>query len=544
MLTQNLASGGIVELTVTSNVQHGQQFVIKRRYKQQPVITTMDGTVSPLTVHDILPSIEIYGQNEIMEIARDELKIRNVAERLFSIPKELLEKTSAAHEALVENSSMISGIEQQLKTSDTSLEELPSIQAKLKYYTEAGLDDKLAIFRRLSSEEGQFNAIQKSLNIKPTHYQKITVGEYQNCELVAISKEVEEFNNKVDELNSQYDELIKKLRQSFDDHKKKWECGKAKHDDQLKQSLKSMEGIQDMSSQEIVNEYSELVKKLEESKPLAEKQKELEIELRRANESRTTLIEKYKTLCDERDRCLSKNIKKINKKKLCGTVQLDIKFRQNKIKLIDYLIPLMTGVGERSISGIGEYDDFDVFTFANDCREGPDKLIEIYGLTKRVADIIVSTLTEENLRNIEEMVLEDIVEIDLNVNGKFKKLKDLSKGQQCTAILNLLLLDNKDPLIIDQPEDNLDNSFIAENLVKTLRSNKIKRQYILATHNANIPVFGDAEQIITMEEEEGYGRIAIDGLGSIDDQGVKDKVIGILEGGPDAFRMREEKYGI
>lgn len=68
--------------------------------------------------------------------------------------------------------------------------------------------------------------------------------------------------------------------------------------------------------------------------------------------------------------------------------------------------------------------------------------------------------------------------------------------------------------------------------------------YILATHNANIPVFGDAEQIITMEEEEGNGRIAIDGLGSIDDQGVKEKVIGILEGGPDAFRMREEKYGI
>lgn len=183
MLAQNLASGGIVELTVTSNIQHGQQFVIKRRYKQEPVITTADSTVSPLTISDILPSIEIYGQNEIMEIARDELKIHNVAERLFSIPKELLEKMSAAHDELVENSSMISGIEQQLKAADTSLEELPSIQAKLKYYTEAGLDDKLAIFRRLSSEEGQFNAIQNSLNLKPTHYQTITVGEY--CRLPA-----------------------------------------------------------------------------------------------------------------------------------------------------------------------------------------------------------------------------------------------------------------------------------------------------------------------------------------------------------------------
>ena len=544
MLAQNLASGGIIELTVTSNVQHGQQFVIKRRYKQEPVITTTDGTVSPLTVSDILPSIEIYGQNEIMEIARDELKIHNVAERLFSIPKKLLENMGAAHEALVENSSMISGIEQQLKAADTSLEELPSIQAKLKYYTEAGLDDKLAIFRRLSSEEGQFNAIQNSLNLKTTHYQKITVGEYQNLELIAISQEIEDFNSKVDELNSQYDGLLKKLKQSFSDHKKKWEDGKSEYDDQLKQSLKSMEGVQDMSSQDIVDEYSDLVKKAEECKPLAEKQNRLKAELSSAEESRATLIENYKTICDERDRCLKQNVKRINRKKLCGTVRLDIKFRQNKKKLLDYLTSHLIGVGEKSISGIAEYDDFDVFTFANNCRQGADKLIENYGLTKRVADTIVSTLTGENLRIIEEMELEDIVEIELNVNGKFKKLKDLSKGQQCTAILNLLLLDNKDPLIIDQPEDNLDNSFIAENLVKTLRSNKIKRQYILATHNANIPVFGDAEQIITMEEEEGNGRIAIDGLGSIDDQGVKEKVIGILEGGPDAFRMREEKYGI
>lgn len=55
-------------------------------------------------------------------------------------------------------------------------------------------------------------------------------------------------------------------------------------------------------------------------------------------------------------------------------------------------------------------------------------------------------------------------------------MENLSKGQQCTAaILNILLLDNKDPLIIDQPEDNLDNSFIAENLITTIQENKIKR---------------------------------------------------------------------
>ena len=134
--------------------------------------------------------------------------------------------------------------------------------------------------------------------------------------------------------------------------------------------------------------------------------------------------------------------------------------------------------------------------------------------------------------------------IELEVDGKFKPIDKLSKGQQCTAILNILLLDNKDPLIIDQPEDNLDNSFIAENLVELIRENKIKRQYIFATHNANIPVFGDAELIIAMEEADGKGLISEKGIGSIDACEVKNKVVKILEGGADAFQMRKRKYNI
>ncbi|MEJ7517623.1 hypothetical protein WL766_14235, partial [Staphylococcus pasteuri] len=80
-------------------------------------------------------------------------------------------------------------------------------------------------------------------------------------------------------------------------------------------------------------------------------------------------------------------------------------------------------------------------------------------------------------------------------------------GQQCTAILNLLTLSNDDPLLVDQPEDNLDNSFITNNLVENTRKLKINRQFIFATHNANIPVFGDAELIVTMENENGQGII-------------------------------------
>ena len=102
------------------------------------------------------------------------------------------------------------------------------------------------------------------------------------------------------------------------------------------------------------------------------------------------------------------------------------------------------------------------------------------------------------------------------------------------------MLDNNDPLIIDQPEDNLDNSYIANNFVDGLRDYKLNRQFIFATHNANIPVFGDSELIVVMEEIDGQGSIAENCIGSVDNADVKTAVINTLEGGNIAFQMRRQ----
>ena len=75
-------------------------------------------------------------------------------------------------------------------------------------------------------------------------------------------------------------------------------------------------------------------------------------------------------------------------------------------------------------------------------------------------------------------------------------LDGLSKGQKATAILLLIMLEPEAPLIIDQPEDDLDNRFITEGVVPMLRDAKPRRQFVMATHNANIPVLGDAELIV------------------------------------------------
>ena len=114
-------------------------------------------------------------------------------------------------------------------------------------------------------------------------------------------------------------------------------------------------------------------------------------------------------------------------------------------------------------------------------------------------------------------------------------------------MLLLLLLKSDAPLVVDQPEDDLDNRFITEGVVPKMREEKRRRQFLFSTHNANIPVLGDAELIIGLtakgEAETGKAFIKPDHIGSIDAEPVRDLVGDILEGGRDAFETRRLKYG-
>lgn len=96
-------------------------------------------------------------------------------------------------------------------------------------------------------------------------------------------------------------------------------------------------------------------------------------------------------------------------------------------------------------------------------------------------------------------------------------------------------------MIIDQPEADLDNRYIYEVVVKLLRQRKFSRQIVVATHNANIPVNGDAELIIALGVENRMGNVI--GLGSIDRPQIKELVTNIMEGSAEAFRLRRERYG-
>jgi hypothetical protein len=117
----------------------------------------------------------------------------------------------------------------------------------------------------------------------------------------------------------------------------------------------------------------------------------------------------------------------------------------------------------------------------------------------------------------------------------------LSDGQRHTILLTIAMLaESNVPLVIDQPEDDLDNAFIFSSIVTTLRSIKERRQVILVTHNANIAVLGDSELILPMRRDNNCGQSR--DRGSIDSEATQRCVLDILEGGSDAFLRRKEMY--
>jgi ATPase subunit of ABC transporter with duplicated ATPase domains len=158
----------------------------------------------------------------------------------------------------------------------------------------------------------------------------------------------------------------------------------------------------------------------------------------------------------------------------------------------------------------------------------------------QMARLIAYLADNPNLYGLEGAVFDDRLEITLYDGGVAKPVGQLSKGQMATALLPLILRSADYPLVFDQPEDDLDNRFIYSTLVETITRLKSERQLIFVTHNANIPVLGEADQVVVMSMETPV-QAAPPLTGSVED--VKTHILTLLEGGADAFRRRQRKYG-
>jgi DNA repair ATPase RecN len=139
---------------------------------------------------------------------------------------------------------------------------------------------------------------------------------------------------------------------------------------------------------------------------------------------------------------------------------------------------------------------------------------------------------------------DDDVEIALAV-GKagYVPIQNLSAGQRSVAVFPLLLRNSKGPLVIDQPEDNLDNRYIADIIAPDLLQRKQGQQYLVTSHNANLVVLTDADLIAHVDADGAHASFAAVGFLSCSTSAVRDAVLNVLDGGDAALSARQRKYG-
>ena len=157
----------------------------------------------------------------------------------------------------------------------------------------------------------------------------------------------------------------------------------------------------------------------------------------------------------------------------------------------------------------------------------------------------VGSLMPESIDRLNIWYPEDSVEVQYSASGDgrhFRSIQEGSPGQKTAALLAFLLSYGEEPLILDQPEDDLDNHLIYDLIVTQLRQVKLRRQVIVVTHNANIVVNGDAELVVALEARHGETKKECEGC--LQEQEVRETICAVMEGGRKAFEDRYRRIAL
>ena len=562
ILKNNLGNEkGMVEVVVRSAAMHGRKFAVSRKYGNQPAVIDADGNISPYQPRDLLPGIELYGQNEIYEMTRDEQSRNQLIERFLEGDHEnfdaAIEKVLSS---LQSNRESIKRALVQKSDIETEVERLPKLLDQAKQFQELGIDEKLKIIPKLEKEKqlsGRINdevsRVKDAVNtLKDSLPDTVFLSDASldglpHAELLKQQRDVlDALKASLTQTAEQLGKIVYASEEKLLPVQQQLMDKQLAEEQQLENAFKEIPASQGKTGRQIGAEYQTLLKQIEQIRPKQTTLQNRQAQIDELYKQRKKLLLELDQQTSARASAMQKSVKRLNRK-LDEKVRLSLKSEGNRQLLVDFLSACnLEGVGPKRLALVLE-GDFSPANLAATIRQGEGDLTVGFGITDTVVRALCR-LPEYKLLELEELVIPDTMAIELNVahgeqEAVFRPIEDLSTGQQCTAVLHLLLLDNLDPLILDQPEDNLDNAFIAERIVSELRRAKLSRQFLFATHNANIPVFGDAEWIGVLSVEDNKGQILPQQQGAIDVPEVQTLAADILEGGKSAFNQRREKYG-
>lgn len=499
-------------------------------------------------------SVDIYNQKQIYELAKNTNSLRD---KIDSLIKGIEEKKREANDLVVNYKKQYANIveiKEKIKNKKKVELELKDIQEKIDMYKSSGINDIIEKFKLFESQRSLMLKQEKEIQDRYEKLEKIT-GEFE-LEVTDENSFEGEYKDEllqiINKKNSEYKEVIK----AFDDISQKMSVLKNNYIEQIKASnwYKNYNSVKKEYNDRLeilkgkgvnIDEINSLLvlleKKYGDLQSIEKYEKILVDELYVLTEIRDAFILRRDEISQLRNQYSNNLLKNTN-----------IKIKVNKFRNVEHFEARFREIIQKKQS----FDD-DINNIIEECFNGnvvnninklANRIIEINcsgeGYSKYSARFnnIIKGLNSEQIAEISMFIPEDYIEIEYKPSGsrEYKSLKNASAGQRTSAILTFILSDGDTPLVLDQPEDDLDNHLIYDLVVERLKICKEKRQIIVVTHNANIPVNGDAELIVAMDSTSKY--VKVYKSGGIEDEDLSTEICNVMEGGRQAFLMRANRY--
>ncbi|MDZ4847864.1 MAG: AAA family ATPase [Pirellulaceae bacterium] len=548
--------GGRVVLRISTN--DGLDYIISRAANEQPMVLLPDGTPTSLSVKSLSSfRVSIYSQNQIEAIAeRTDAQLELIDNLETDQLNELTQRVSALRSELRTNASKIIPQEDNLAGHLSELAALPAVNDKLGQLALSLGDDVNAInhahkMKALRDRENlmladslrTFNGFGIAIENLQSRFSGDTRSidgrdfvESPNKALIASCEG--KIQRAAGNIGQQLESIIAMVTEIMADI------------EQVKSVLSLVHKEQELHFQTLLEKDKLAQGKSAERTSLEKLRNQLESKQRGAaniekdlaalNAARSTMKAELTYLEDSRFAIRHEIVDRINRD-LNPMIRVSLIQQGNWSAYRRFLENSLKGsklkqnlVAEKIASNI-DRDTLSQLIQSRDTKALTERSELNFDQACKVIEVLSSPVLLFELELIE---IGDQPRIELKDGEKYKDSRQLSTGQKCTSILPILLLDNDYPLIIDQPEDNLDNRFVYETIVEIVRKTKHTRQLIFITHNPNIPVLADAEHMVVLESDGEVSRKIAEG--SVDE--CKANIVMLLEGGETAFKARKNRY--
>ncbi len=561
LINANLSGGALV--TITALAEGSNHYTIKRALKQPPVLLTSDGrTIANVDLDrgTFLP-LDAYSSTEIEAIADEVLgqTRRNLLDDLRS------DQMRNIHLSLAESARALDANADRVRTSQRAIqdlteqaEEFGDVRARLQALGPSDREsaaDFLQLSRqqqlnqreiaKLDTAERDFKALGQALDQVRAVAQvafKARLGEEQSANADVLGKYEDRLKASLAKVEKHISAISDQIREAQNVVAQARESVTPAHASHASE-LARLNALHEAASEQarVRTTLEQQVAKLES---IEDQRLELNNELKTLLEQRKSLKTSH-ILMRDKISTLREEVASELQREAGDRVRIRIMRNADHLAYQQMLVEGLKGARVRN------HDEL----LATLMQLRPEQLAQLIQTNDAASFEELTAFGNERSRKIldsfretvdplalEVTAIEDRIGIELNVSSagppNFKDAADLSRGQKCTALLPILLARRDSPLIIDQPEDNLDNHFIFETVVNAVQRLKTRRQMIFITHNANIPVLSEADLVLVMNSDGRAG--VVEKRGTVDQ--CREQIIDLLEGGREAFELRSKRY--